>query len=135
LPASPLFSGLLCAVENLRRLRGETWRAHSCVPRRDSLENPPREARKLLKIRSEYFHPPLRDAAHAHSSRRLRLDGSIGQQAPKEVSARHARVRAPRLGRPTSAADFHHDRWGTGLAALQPGAIVFPRSREDVISM
>src|SRR5207247_6169082 len=64
------------------------------APRLDSLENPPREARKLLKIRSEYFHPPLRDAAHAHSSRRLCLDGSIGQQAPKEVSARHAQVRA-----------------------------------------
>src|SRR5438105_1674894 len=69
------------------------------APRLDSLENPPREARKLLKIRSEYFHPPLRDAAHAHSSRHLCLDGSIGQQAPREVSARHARVRAPRLRR------------------------------------
>src|SRR2546427_7565254 len=52
----------------LRRVRGETWRTHSCVPRRDS-------------------------------SRRLCLDGSIGQQAPREVSARHARVRAPRLRR------------------------------------
>src|SRR5439155_21265073 len=55
-------------VENLRRVWGETWRTHSCVPRRDS-------------------------------SRRLCLDGSIGQQAPREVSARHARVRAPRLRR------------------------------------
>src|SRR5206468_13135740 len=31
------------------------------------------------------FHPPLCAAAHAHSSRRLCLDGSIGQQAPREV--------------------------------------------------
>src|SRR5207245_4355682 len=69
----------------LRRVRGETWRTHSCAPRRDS-------------------------------SRRLCLDGSIGQQAPREVSARHARVRAPRLP-PDRWAE---GPWGTGLAAVQP---------------
>ena len=41
---SPLDSGLAATVENLRRVRGETWRTHSCVPRRDSLENPPAQA-------------------------------------------------------------------------------------------
>src|SRR5207249_965020 len=33
---SPLESALATTVENLRRARGETWRTHSCVPRRDS---------------------------------------------------------------------------------------------------
>ena len=58
------------------------WRGHLCLRRRDSLENPHCVIRKLLRsrgagilaghvgIRADVFHPPLRVAAHAHSSRR-----------------------------------------------------------------
>jgi len=104
------------------------WRGHSGLPRRDSLENPrslrgsvrgadTRVCRVPTPRDAWFLHPPLRAAAHAHSSRRGR------PECPRHIGewgGRGRRSRTPRVSPTPTIKPCSRLSWSTMTPPCSP---------------